>query len=86
VSTSAAPGSFPLAAAGRAAPLVVSSGDHPGVVRVVNDLQADVERVTGVKPAIAAELEDGAVIVGKSPLIDRMIEAGTLDVMGIGGR
>jgi hypothetical protein len=55
-------------------------------VRVVNDLQADVERVTGVKPAIAAELEDGAVIVGKSPLIDRMIEAGTLDVMGIGGR
>jgi hypothetical protein len=58
-------------------------------VRVVNDLQADVERVTGVKPAIAAELEDGAVIVGtigKSPLIDRMIEAGTLDVTGIGGR
>jgi hypothetical protein len=89
VSTARAPGSFPLVADGRAAPLVVSAQDHPGVVRVVGDLQADVERVTGVKPAIAAEPEGAPVIVGtigKSPLIDRMIEAGTLDLTGIGGR
>src|SRR5947207_15962604 len=43
LATSAGPGRFPLVAGGRAAPLVVSSSDHPGVTRVVNDLQADVE-------------------------------------------
>jgi hypothetical protein len=43
VSPSWQPGSVRLAGNGRAAPIVVSAGDHPGVVRVVNGLQADVE-------------------------------------------
>lgn len=89
---------FPLAARGKAAPIAVSPDDHPGVVRVVDDLRADIERVTGVKPAVT----DGApsakaaksphrdlVIVGtigRSPLIDGLIEAGKLDVRGIEGR
>ncbi|MYW15441.1 hypothetical protein GT039_07530 [Streptomyces sp. SID2955] len=30
------------------APVVVSRGDHPGVVRVAGDLRDDLERVTGV--------------------------------------
>src|ERR1700754_4781768 len=47
VSSSGGPGRFPLVAAGRAAPIVVSTSDHAGVVRVAGDLQADVERVTG---------------------------------------
>ena len=33
-------GSFPLAANGKAAPIVVDAGDPPGVVRVAGDLQA----------------------------------------------
>ena len=46
------PGRFPLVAGGRAAPIVVSAGDHPGVIRVVDDLRADIQRVTGVEPAV----------------------------------
>src|SRR4029079_6229777 len=51
ITTNTAPGSFALVVAGQAPPLVVSAGDHAGVVRVVGDLQADIARVTGVLPA-----------------------------------
>jgi hypothetical protein len=86
------PGRFPLVAAGRAAPLVVSASDHKGVVRVVGDLQADIERVTGVRPAVSdgeVPRRDDVVIVGtigKSPLIDRLVSSGKLDVSGIAGK
>ncbi|WP_433473922.1 glycosyl hydrolase 115 family protein [Spirillospora sp. CA-142024] len=85
-------GYFPLVEEGKAAPLVVSAADHAGVVRVVGDLRSDIERVTGVKPAVA---RDGApsgqdvVIVGtigQSPLIDRLVKSGKLDVKGIAGK
>src|SRR5262249_43805682 len=39
-------GSFGLATGGQPAPLYVSAEDFPGVVRAVNDLRADLERVT----------------------------------------
>ncbi|GLW10999.1 hypothetical protein Misp01_61270 [Microtetraspora sp. NBRC 13810] len=86
------PGRFPLVAARRAAPIVVSASDHRGVVRVVNDLQADIQRVTGVRPAVSADRiprADDIVIVGtigKSPLIDRLVSGGKLDVQGIEGK
>ncbi|MGH3391685.1 MAG: glycosyl hydrolase 115 family protein, partial [Actinomadura sp.] len=85
------PGRFPLVAGGRAAPLVVSASDHPGVVRVVNDLQADLERVTGVRPAVSNEVPAAREVVlvgtiGDSPLIDGLVAAGKLDVRGIEGR
>ncbi|KAB8167705.1 glycosyl hydrolase [Streptomyces sp. 3MP-14] len=86
------PGSLPLVADGRAAPLLVSDDDFPGVVRVVGDLSADIERVTGRAPEILREVAgrlDAAVIVGtvgRSPLIDRLVAAGKLDVQGIAGR
>jgi hypothetical protein len=86
------PGRFPLVAGGTAAPLVVSSGDHPGVMRVVNDLQADIAAVTGVQPAVSVDTVpagDEVVLIGtigKSPLIDQLIKAGKLDVSGIAGQ
>jgi hypothetical protein len=91
VTTTAASRSFPLVADGRAAPLVVSASDYPGVTRVVNDLQADVERVTGIKPAVSLDqvpTRSDVVIVGtmgRSPLIDGLVSAGKLDVSGIAG-
>src|SRR5688572_24998072 len=48
-------GSFPLVSAGSAAPIWVSSEDHSGVVRVVGDLRADVERVTGIAPEVIVD-------------------------------
>jgi len=85
-------GRFPLVAAGRAAPLVVSAGDHAGVIRVVDDLSADIAAVTGVTPAVAHDRVPGGRdpvligTIGKSPLIDRLVAAGKLDVRGIAGK
>ncbi|MEV6866404.1 glycosyl hydrolase 115 family protein [Streptosporangium subroseum] len=92
ISTTAGPGRFPLVAAGRAAPLVVGADDHPGVIRVVNDLQADIKRVTGVQPAVSSgripSQNDVVLIgtIGKSPLIDNLVTAGKLDVTAIAGK
>ncbi|MFR9721963.1 glycosyl hydrolase 115 family protein [Streptomyces sp. MS19] len=93
ISTSWQPGSLPLVTGGRAVPLVVSSADHPGVLRAAGDLRADIARVTGAEPAVAHDRppprQDAAVIVGtlgRSPLIDRLVADGKLDVDGIAGR
>ena len=81
-----------LVAAGVAAPLFVESADWAGVQRAVRDLQADVERVSGVKPAVGDARGASAPFavlvgtVGKSPLIDGLAKAGKLDVSGISGR
>ncbi|MFK3979252.1 glycosyl hydrolase 115 family protein [Micromonospora sp. NPDC050397] len=92
ISTSARPGSFPLVSGGRAAPLVVSASDFPGVVRVVNDLQADIQRVTDVRPGVSVDTvpRTGEVVLvgtlGRSPLIDRLVANGKLDVTGLAGK
>jgi len=82
---------FPLADHGRATPLLVSDGDHAGVVRAVGDLRADVERVTGLAPPIAGAGTRGAraVIIGTighSPLIDSLVAHGRLDVRDVRGK
>lgn len=88
ITTKAGPGRFPLVGA----PLVVSKDDHAGVIRVVDDLRADLKKVTGVEPALGHDdIPAGAdpVIVGtigKSPLIDRIIARGKLDVRGVRGK
>ncbi|WP_081898774.1 glycosyl hydrolase 115 family protein [Herbidospora cretacea] len=84
-------GRFPLVADGRAAAIHVSQADFPGVTRAVGDLQTDVEKVTGVKPAVstAAPARGEVVIVGtlgRSPLIDQLVARGKLDVSGIRGK
>ena len=55
LATTPGPGRFPLVRKGKAAPLVVSGGDYPGVIRVVNDLQTDIAAVTGARPAISVD-------------------------------
>ncbi len=52
----ATPGALPLVQPGMAASLVVSADDWPGVQRAARDLQADIERVTGRKPEVAADV------------------------------
>ncbi|MET8155337.1 glycosyl hydrolase 115 family protein [Sphaerisporangium sp. NPDC005289] len=84
-------GRFPLVASGKAAPIVVSGSDHAGVTRVVDDLRADIERVTGVRPAVSTDQAPrGDVVlvgtIGRSPLIDGLVSKGKLDVSGIAGK
>jgi Glycosyl hydrolase family 115/Gylcosyl hydrolase family 115 C-terminal domain len=92
LATTPGPGRFPLVRRGKAAPLVVSGSDFPGVIRVVGDLQTDIAAVTGARPAVSVDqVPSGDAIVlvgtiGKSPLIDQLVSAGKLDVRGIAGK
>ncbi len=93
VSATPVQGGFVLYTSEKAAPLVVSDADWPGVMRAVGDLSADVGRVTGhaapvTKNISAAKGEDVVLIgtIGKSPLIDALVKAKKLDVSGIAGK
>ncbi|MFD7921256.1 glycosyl hydrolase 115 family protein [Streptomyces sp. NPDC059740] len=92
ISFTAGPDRFPLVASGRAVPLLVSGEDWPGVVRVVGDLRDDIERVTGVRPTVTTDTVPtrGTVTlvgtIGRSPLIDGLVDAGRLDVSGVAGK
>jgi hypothetical protein len=91
VSFSGAPGVFPIVSNGAAAPICVDAQDWPGVKRVAVDFQADVERVTGLKPLLSHILptkEPEIVLIGtigRSPLIDRLLEGRKLDLAAIRG-
>ncbi|NKE57968.1 glycosyl hydrolase [Lentzea sp. PSKA42] len=92
VSSQGGSGRFPLVSKGKATTIVVSASDHPGVVRVAGDLQADIERVTGIKPALVLDTvpAQGEVVLigslGRSPLVDDLVASGKLDVTGIAGK
>ncbi|PYU18925.1 MAG: hypothetical protein DMG32_25375, partial [Acidobacteria bacterium] len=86
------PGDFSIVTRNAAATLLVDSADFPGVVRAVNDLQADIERVSSRKPVIAGDgqsLGSEAIIVGtvgKSKIIDELIRDHKIDVTPIAGK
>ena len=86
-------GAFPLVSDGTAATVQVSPEDQPGVMRVVQDFCQDIDRVTGITPLLHPSNDpiaaDALVIVGtlgNNPLIDRMINDGTLNVDSIRGK
>jgi hypothetical protein len=89
-----APGraALPLASRGAATPLYVDNQDYPGVVRAARDLQADIERVTKLKPALntsrPTSSQEVVLIgtVGHSPLIDNLAQSGKLNVDPIRGK
>ena len=95
VSTSPGPGRFALAAGGRAAPLLVSGADWPGVIRAARDLAQDVGRVTGRAARVAVDTlpagsGGGDVVVvgtlGRGGLVDSLVREGRLDTAGVAGR
>jgi len=92
VSTSPSPAAFVLAANGKAAPLVVSDEDWPGVVRAAGDLSRDVGLVTGHDaPLIRDRPPAGSDLIligtiGRSPLIDALVRSHKLDMSGIAGK
>jgi hypothetical protein len=85
-------GAFPLVTARRAAPLFVDGSDFPGVRRAAADLQADIERVSGVKPELVTDRAASgrlAVIIGtlgKSAWIDTLAKSGKINVQSISGK
>ncbi len=84
-------GAFPLAENKSATPILVDADDWPGVVRTARDFQADLERVTGLRPELAHAAGDrpAAVIIGtigQSALIDELVRTGKIDVAPVAGR
>ncbi len=92
VSEAAEPGSFPLEVNKQAAPIFLDQADWPGVLRAGADLQADVERVTGIKPALSINgAPEGKLAVligtlGRSQPIDGLIKSGKLKTDAIAGK
>jgi hypothetical protein len=92
VSAQSGDGRFALVGSGSAAPLVISSDDFPGVIRVASHLKSDIERITGVAPDMVMEnapANRACVLIGtlgKSPIVDELVAAQKLDVGDIAGR
>jgi hypothetical protein len=90
VRTSGGATDFALAGANGAAPIVVAASDAKVVQHAVRDLAADVERVTGRRPALREGQASGpAVLVGtlgKSALADRLAAGGKLDLAALRGK
>ena len=82
-----------VAAGGRAAPLLVSSGDFAGVLRAARDVQRDIGKVSGATPAWrtdTATTADDLIIAGTlgrpPPLIDRLAKEGKIDAANLAGQ
>src|SRR5258708_53010 len=75
-----------------AAPILVDSQDYEGVLRAARDLQADIRRVTLLRPALVqdAGLDAPDIVVvgvlGKNRRIAELVRAGKLDAEAIRGR
>ena len=92
VSETAAAGSLALAADGRAASIYHDAADAAVVGIAANALRDDIQRVTGLVPAVATTDPAAAPTavfigtVGRSRLIDGLVAAGKLDVAPIQGQ
>ena len=92
VSENSDPGSFPLVRDKHAAPLFLDGTDYPGVLRAGGDLQADIERVTRIKPALSTNSGPSGKValiigtLGKSPLIDSLAKSGKINADAIAGQ
>jgi hypothetical protein len=92
VESTVVPGFMQLVNSKGAAPILIDSNDHPGVLRAAGDLQTDIERVTKIKPKVITDSSvQGADVViigtlGKDRRIDELIRAGKLDATAIRGR
>ncbi len=96
VTSTATAGAAAIEAGGKVAPIVVDTGDWPGVGLAVGSLAGDLKAVSGVAPGVLHELPrhgagDGVDLIlvgtiGRSALIDRLIKDGKLDVSGVRGQ
>lgn len=89
---SAAGNALPILGDGWAAPVFVAEGDFAGVARAAGDLCADVERVSGIRPAFSrAERPAGDVViiagtVGRSAWVDELAKSGKLETGDLAGK
>lgn len=82
---------FPIVSAkGAASDIHYDISDYPGVIRAINDLQNDIDSVTGKRPELmvngqSSEFEIIIGTLGKSKQIDKLVSSNKLDVKDIEG-
>ena len=92
ISAESKSGFFPLVSATGATEIFVDPNDHKGVLRVAEDLQKDIERVTGKLPALNKNTQPGTKVAliagtfGNSKLIDQLVKSKKLDVSNLQGK
>jgi hypothetical protein len=91
IATAPSSADFTLVHDGRATALWADTGEETGVLRAVGDLQADIARVSGVRPALAhgETAPSQAIIIGtlgRSRLIDALARDGKIEAVKITGR
>jgi hypothetical protein len=84
------PDDFILADGRSVAAIMVETNDSRAVIRAAGDLAEDIQRVTGIKPTLAGDPSKGKFLIiagtlGQSPVVDRLVAAGKLDVAGVHG-
>jgi hypothetical protein len=85
-------GYFPIKNGNDVTPLLINSTDFPGVIRAFNDLQEDINRVTGYKPVLNIDKQPNtkqviiAGTIGKSALIDGLVARKLIDVKELSGK
>ncbi|HUJ43102.1 MAG TPA: glycosyl hydrolase 115 family protein, partial [Opitutaceae bacterium] len=85
-------GDFVLAADGRSAVLCLDADVDKSVWRAAGDLAVDIERVTGIRPAVSRDpaARRGAIVIigvlGQSLLVDGLAAAGKLEAGGVRGQ
>lgn len=97
VSFKSSPSTLAVVSKGKAAPIFTSADDWAGVQLAAADFATDIQRVTGVKPAltnvtltqVGSSKGSTPIIIGtlgKSSLIAQVINATQLDVSSIQGK
>lgn len=86
---------FPVVQNGVAVPVLVSPNDWPGVQRAASDFVSDIELVTQIKPTLSNASASESIVnssqaiiigtLGKSSLIDQVVNNTQLDVSSIQG-
>jgi len=78
-----------LATEHSAAALWLEADGDPAVRRAAGDLAEDIQRVTGSRPALVDHPEGTVALIigtlGESPVVDRLVAAGKLEVAGVRG-
>lgn len=85
-------GAFPVVADSEPANILVSKSDYPGILKIAGLFQKDLSRVSGKEATLLVDGQpesDNLIIagtVGKSELINELVENGKIDVSELDGK
>jgi len=92
ISTENGKGKLAITASGKSTPLLISSNDWPGVIRAFKDLQSDIGKTASIVPELYTDnVPDAKEIIiagtiGKSAIIDKLVQDKKIDISLIKGQ